>query len=177
MAVDGDWTWVLERQCDECGFEASALSRNELGARVRSVGGSWRELLGRGPAVSRLSDGDERTWTPLQYGCHVRDVCDLFEERIRQMLKKRKPQTFKDWDQEEAAIKGNYADQDPAKVAYALASNAGKLADLLDRVDGDDWHKEGARSDGTSFTVESLARYGLHDITHHLWDARQQLDG
>jgi len=93
------------------------------------------------------------------------------------MLKKRKPPTFKDWDQEVAAVKGGYASQDPAKVAYDLASNAGKYADVLDRVDDDEWAKEGMRSDGAGFTVESLARYMLHDVEHHLWDAREQLGG
>jgi len=177
MGVDGDWTWVLERPCDECGYNADALKRDELGARMRVVGGAWRELLGRGAAVERLRDGDDRTWTPLEYGCHVRDVFELFEERTRKMLKKRKPPSFQDWDQEEAASKGDYATQDPAKVAYSLATKAGKYADLLDRVDGDDWSKQGTRSDGAEFTVESLARYALHDVEHHLWDARDQIDG
>jgi len=177
MGVDGDWTWVLERPCDECEYDAHALSRKELPGRIRAVGGAWRQLLGYGPAVERLSDGDDRTWTPLQYGCHVRDVFKIFEKRARTMLKKRKPPTFKDWDQEEEAIKGDYAGQDPAKVAYDLATNAGKFADLLDRVDGDEWTKEGTRSDGASFTVESLARYMLHDVEHHLWDAQEQLHG
>ncbi len=177
MGVDGDWTWVLERPCDECGYQANALDRNELGPRMRSVGGAWRELLGRGAVVQRLRDDDDRTWTPLQYGCHVRDVFKLFEERTRDMLKKRKPPTFKDWDRDVAATTGDYASQDPARVAYDLASNAGKYADLLDRVDGDEWAKEGIRSDGPSFTIDSLARYALHDVEHHLWDAREQIEG
>lgn len=175
MGDDRDWTWVLERQCDECGYQANALSRKELGPRARSVGGAWRQTLGRGAAVTMLRDGDDRTWTPLEYGCHVRDVFELFEERTRKMLKKRKPPTFKDWDQEEAARKGDYATQDPAKVAYDLASKAGKYADLLDRLDNDEWDKQGMRSDGAEFTVESLARYMLHDVEHHLWDANEQL--
>ena len=28
----------------------------------------------------------------------------------------------------------------------------------------------GRRSDGASFTVDSIGRYYLHDIEHHLWD-------
>ncbi len=176
MGVDGDWTWVLERQCDECGYEADALDRNELGGRIRAVGGAWRETLGRGAAVTRLRDDDDRTWTPLQYGCHVRDVFELFEKRTRDMLKKRKPPKFKDWNQEDAAEKGDYSNADAAKVAYTLASNAGKLADVLDRVHGDDWDKEGTRSDGASFTVESITRYVLHDVEHHLWDVHQQIE-
>ena len=164
MGVDGDWTWVLERQCDECAYQADALTRNELGPRVRAVAMAWRQLLSRGAAVHRLRDDDERTWTPLQYGCHVRDVFKIFEERGQLMLKKRKPPTFKDWNQEQAAIDSDYAGQDPAKVAFDLATKAGKFADMLDRLDSDEWEKEGFRSDGPRFTVESLARYLLHDV-------------
>ena len=144
---------------------------------MRVIGGSWRELLGRGRIVELLRDDDDRTWTPLQYGCHVRDVFKIFEERARLMVKKRKPPTFKDWDQEAEAIKSKYDEQDAGKVAYALASNAGKFADLLDRLDEDEWAKQGTRSDGAEFTVESLARYMLHDVEHHLWDAQDQLNG
>ena len=30
--------------------------------------------------------------------------------------------------------------------------------------------RTGLRSDGAHFTVDSFARYFLHDIEHHLWD-------
>lgn len=177
MGVNGDWTWVLERQCPQCLSDVNDAHRDQLAARVRVVGGAWRELLNRGKVVQMLRDDDDRTWTPLQYGCHVRDVFDRFEDRARLMLKKRKTQTFSDWDQEQEAIKSDYASQDPAKVAYTLASNAGKYADLLDRVHGEEWAKTGNRSDGATFTVESLTRYMLHDVEHHLWDARDMIDG
>ncbi|MEM7095033.1 MAG: DinB family protein [Actinomycetota bacterium] len=173
---DKDWTWVLDEVCPECGFAAWAFTREELPGKIRAVGGAWREMLGRGAVVHQPPHGD-RTWTILEYGAHVRDVFDLFEDRMRLMLKKRKPPTFKDWNQERAAIDGNYAELDPAKVAYALASNAGKVADVLDRVRGDDWDKRGIRSDGVEFTVESIGRYLLHDVEHHLWDAHQIIDG
>jgi hypothetical protein len=40
-------------------------------------------------------------------------------------------------------------------------------------VQGDQWDRPGRRSDGASFTVDSIARYYLHDIEHHLWDVRR----
>lgn len=174
MIDDKDWTWVLVRSCSDCGFDAQALERNGLAGRVRSIGASWRELLGAGPAIARLAPGDGRTWTPLQYGCHVRDVLELFESRLGLMLKKKAP-TFKNWDQEEAAAAGDYANQDADKVAYRLALNAGKYADILDRLSEAEWQRPGTRSDGVTFTVESMTRYLLHDLEHHLWDVRQQL--
>ena len=34
------------------------------------------------------------------------------------------------------------------------------------------WDRRGTRSNGSVFTVESLGRYHLHDVVHHLWDVR-----
>ena len=32
------------------------------------------------------------------------------------------------------------------------------------------WGRTGIRSDGAAFTVDTFARYFLHDPVHHLWD-------
>ncbi len=37
-------------------------------------------------------------------------------------------------------------------------------------VDGSQWQRTGRRSDGAEFTVESFARYFIHDPVHHLHD-------
>ena len=34
----------------------------------------------------------------------------------------------------------------------------------------DQWQRTGRRSNGSAFTVETLGRYHLHDVVHHLWD-------
>ncbi|NDG11232.1 MAG: hypothetical protein EB111_05220 [Actinobacteria bacterium] len=33
----------------------------------------------------------------------------------------------------------------------------------------------GFRSDGSAFTVESIARYLMHDPVHHLWDVGAEI--
>ena len=78
--------------------------------------------------------------------------------------------SFANWDQDRTAIDKQYHLEDPARVSYDLAVKAGKLADMIDRVGGDQWQRTGHRSDGAAFTVESLAYYLLHDPVHHLWD-------
>ena len=35
-----DWTWVLDRPCPECGFDARAFPREEVGAMLR-----WWSLI------------------------------------------------------------------------------------------------------------------------------------
>jgi hypothetical protein len=37
-------------------------------------------------------------------------------------------------------------------------------------VPADAWDRPGVRSNGSEFTVESLGRYHLHDVVHHLHD-------
>lgn len=175
MAEEKDWTWILDRTCEDCGYEAWSTNRDDLAAQVRTAAATWRGLLGRGSMVTAAPTVGDRTWSVAEYGCHVRDVFELFEGRIRLMLKKRNPPKLKSWDPDAAAKTGDYASQDPAQIAWDLASNAGKLADVLDRVGGDEWEKEGLRTDGAEFTVESIARYMLHDVEHHIFDAEELL--
>jgi hypothetical protein len=49
------------------------------------------------------------------------------------------------------------------------------LRDLHRRWVLDEWQRTGTRSDGVRFTVESFARYLIHDPVHHLDDARKGL--
>ena len=55
-------------------------------------------------------------------------------------------------------------------VASALMSAAQRLADRLAAVPASALPRPGRRSNGSVFTVDSLARYLLHDIEHHLHD-------
>lgn len=170
-----DWTWVLDEPCGQCGFQASAVEPEQVAALMRANAAGFRSALSRGAMVSQrppVPPGQSARWSALEYGAHVRDVYALAAERITRMLKKKAP-TFQNWDQNAAAIDKGYRNEDPDRVSYALAVNAGKTADLLDRVRGDQWQRAGMRSDGAGFTLASFAVYMLHDVTHHLWDVEQ----
>jgi len=58
-------------------------------------------------------------------------------------------------------------------VALELDAAADDLTDLYETVAGDQWDRPGTRSDGSLFTIESFGRYFLHDLVHHIVDARQ----
>lgn len=165
-----DWTWVLDKPCPDCDTDLTATERAEIGALFRANAATWRNLLAREGLVDRrpIINGVEQ-WSALEYGAHVRDVYKVFGERVATMLKKPDP-TFKNWDQDAAAVDKKYAEQDPNKVAYELAVNAGRLADIYDRLHLDEWERSGTRSDGKVFTVQSIGLYCLHDATHHVAD-------
>jgi hypothetical protein len=163
-----DWTWVLERICPECGFDAAALVRAGFGRSIRDNALAWPPLLADNRV--RLRPSEDR-WSALEYACHVRDVFSLYDERLQLMLTQDDP-AYPNWDQDASAVRDRYAEQDPCRVADELVAAADKLADAFDRVSGDGWERTGTRSDGARFTVDSFARYLVHDPVHHLHDVR-----
>ncbi len=55
-------------------------------------------------------------------------------------------------------------------MAGELAEAAEAIATRFEAVAADQWQRTGSRSDGAHFTVESFARYFIHDPVHHLYD-------
>jgi hypothetical protein len=166
---DKDWTWVLERPCPECGFDAASVGATEVADLLRENARSWRPLLDR-PVVRDRPD--DATWSALEYACHVRDVYRLYDFRLGLMLTEDDP-TFPNWDQDVTAVEDHYGEQDPATVVADLEASGEVLAASLDRVTGDQWDRSGTRSDGARFTVDTFARYLIHDPIHHVWDVER----
>ncbi len=163
-----DWTWVLDRACPECGFDAAAVAPDQVGAMTRDTAAAWQRLLAR-PRDELTTRPSEDRWSALEYACHVRDVLRIFDQRLALMLTEDDPD-FANWDQDDTAVADRYNEQDPAAVAAAIDQAAKPLADRFDGVAGDQWQRTGNRSDGATFTVASLARYFIHDPVHHLVD-------
>jgi hypothetical protein len=166
-----DWTWVLERTCPECGFDARDVDRHDLAGRIATTSAAWSAIL-EGPDVARRPDED--TWSPLEYACHVRDVHRVYAGRVARMLAEDGPH-YDNWDQDATAIDDRYDEQDPATVSGELADAGAALGALFAGVSGDGWERTGYRSDGAAFTIDSISRYYLHDIEHHIWDVTGSL--
>ncbi|HEX6418652.1 MAG TPA: DinB family protein [Acidimicrobiales bacterium] len=171
MPIEPDtknWTWILERPCPECGFDAAAVAVERVGQMVRDNAASWQQVLARPRDEVTARPSDDR-WSALEYGCHVRDVLRIYDQRLALMLTEHDP-LFPNWDQDATAVAERYDQQDPAQVAAGIAEAARPLADRFEGVSGDAWQRTGLRSDGARFTVESFARYFIHDPVHHLDD-------
>jgi hypothetical protein len=164
-----NWTWVLERACPECGFDTRLISREEIAGLLRDNAMSWVLVLSAPDVSARPEPGK---WSPLEYACHVRDCNRVYDHRLNLMLTEDDPQ-FPDWDQDASAVKGRYGEQNPEKIATDVVETALALAAHFDEVTGEQWLRTGHRGDGSDFTVESLARYFIHDPLHHLWDVTE----
>lgn len=162
-----DWTWVLERTCPECGYDASRVPFRDVPGRVRTSVAEWRAALEQAPAPAERPD--DSTWSPLEYAAHVRDVFRIMHARLNLMLVLRDPE-FANWDQDETAIEQDYGHQHPSLVADQLQAAGLAIADAIDGVTDASLTRTGRRSNGSVFTVETLASYFLHDVVHHYWD-------
>jgi hypothetical protein len=165
---DKDWTWVLERRCPECGFDAPSCAPASVPGLLQANAESWVRLLA-GPAAELRRRPNPDRWAPLEYACHVRDVCTLYRRRLGLMLTEHDP-LYPNWDQDATAVEDAYLGQDPLTVADQLGAAAGDLAVAFGQVEGPQWDRPGRRSDGAVFTVASFARYMVHDPVHHLYD-------
>jgi hypothetical protein len=101
----------------------------------------------------------------------VRDVYRIYDQRVSLMLEVDDP-LFANWDQDVTAREDRYDEQDPPTVVSELVSHASQIADRLDGLSVHDWKRKGRRSDGASFTLDSISRYMVHDPIHHLWDVQ-----
>jgi hypothetical protein len=166
-----DWTWVLRRPCPECGFDTQGFAVAAVPEMTVANAAAWhRALTGPGDARTRPVPGK---WSALEYGAHVRDVFRLYDQRLELMLSQDDP-LFPNWDQDATAVADRYQDQDPAEVAAALSEAGQAIAGRFAGLTGDQWQRTGRRSDGASFTVETFARYFIHDPVHHLYDVTGQ---
>lgn len=166
-----DWTWVLDRPCPECGFDAAAVPPAEVADRLRRNVDDWTRVLARSAGLRDRPA--PTTWSPLEYSCHIRDVYRLFDQRLVLMLTEDDP-LFPNWDQDATAVAERYGEQEPATVSVELAAAGTVLADRFAGLDAEQWRRTGRRSDGASFTVASFSRYFLHDVLHHLGDVTPQ---
>jgi hypothetical protein len=99
----------------------------------------------------------------------VRDVLRVFNGRV-ELIRTQDDPLFPNWDQDATAVEDRYWEQDPATVAAELHDAAAAISAAWADVRDDEWSRPGTRSNGSKFTLDTLGRYFLHDITHHLDD-------
>ncbi|GAA3704896.1 DinB family protein [Terrabacter ginsenosidimutans] len=165
---DADWTWVLTRPCPDCGFDAATTDPADVPGILRDAARSYAARLGRDDVRTRPAEG---VWSPLEYACHVRDVCDVMRGRLEQILAGEGALVqFANWDQDETALGARYWRSDPEVVERDLTEAFETAATAYALPTGTQWEWPALRSNGSQFTARTLALYFVHDVHHHLWD-------
>ncbi len=161
-----DWTWVIDPPCPECAYDGSLVRPEDLVDRLHDNTRGWFGVLDDPDNAVRPAP---HVWSRLEYACHVRDVHRVFAGRVHLILGEDDP-GFADWDQDASAVAAGYGEQDPATVSVELVEAAADAAAAYASVGPGQWQRTGRRSNGSVFTMETLGRYHLHDVVHHLHD-------
>lgn len=163
-----DWTWVLSRRCPDCGFNALDVRADGIPEILLDASSRYAAALTRADVRTRPAPG---VWSPLEYACHVRDVCDVMRGRLEQILAGGGGLVhFDNWDQDATAVEKAYWRSDPAQVVREVTHAFEAAAAAYAMPVGEQWQWPAERSNGSRFTADSLAKYFLHDVLHHLWD-------
>ena len=159
-----DWTVVLTEVCAECGIDVRALHPGQVAALLRGSVPLFTAAL-RAPGAREHKD--PKVWSTHEYCAHVADMLQVMNARLALMLEVDAP-TFPDWDPDEAALRGAYAQLPAAEVARRLDDSASLFAAALESLADEQMPRMGTRSNGAVFTTATLAQYAWHDAAHHL---------
>jgi hypothetical protein len=160
--------------CAECGFRYDLADAEEAAGRI-ALGAAEIDLLlnADGDLRSRRQPG---VWSPLEYGCHVRDVLLVQRERVLAARRVDRPECTP-MGRDERVEHDGYAAQNPVDVARQLTDAALLLGNVLERLGPQDWERVVVYSypEPAERTLRWVAVHTVHEMQHHTLDIRRQL--
>jgi hypothetical protein len=141
-----------------------------------------RERVAEVVAILGTPDLDLRSrrrpgvWSPLEYGCHLRDMLLVQRERVLAARRTDTPDCSPSG-RDERAVHDGYADQEPGDVARQLADAAQMFCNVLARLTADDWERTVIYHypDTCERSLRWVAMHTMHEAQHHLLDIRRQV--
>jgi hypothetical protein len=162
-------------RCPECGFVYDLARAHEVGPETVKGAALLGHLVTDLNAEVR-SRPEPAIWSPLEYACHVRDVLIVQRERVL-LARRHEVPTLEAMGRDERAVHDGYADQLPEDVARQLTDAALLFANVLSRLDREDWQRTVIYNYPTltERPLTWVAVHTLHEVEHHALDIRRQL--
>lgn len=158
-----------EHVCELCDFHYADISPTLAATKIRGYPDAYRDALDGIDEIALHRRPEPRTWSMLEYTCHVRDVYAVYAERVRRALAEHNP-TLEPMHNQRRAERDAYNRQLPSQVLDALEVNARGLLEQIDAIDGTQWTRTVTRLPGETRTVLWLVRQAAHEGRHHLRD-------
>lgn len=161
-------------RCEGCGFVYDLAQAPAVGPWIVDRVAEFAVLLTS--VADLVTRPQPSTWSPLEYGCHLRDVLLVQRERVLAARRTDRP-SFDPMGRDERVEHDGYDGQDPECVARQLADAGQLFANVLARVDPKDWDRS-VMYNYPKLSERSLrwvAMHTLHEVQHHLLDVRRQL--
>jgi DinB superfamily len=163
-------------RCGECEFEYDLDRAPGAGPAIVS---DVKELAGllSDDASDLRSRREPGVWSPLEYGCHVRDVLFVQRERVLAAQIVDRPSSVNPMYREERVALDGYAEQKADDVVRQLSDAALLFSNVVSRLGPTQWER-GVIYGYPEPQVRSLrwvAVHTEHEARHHLRDVRSQL--
>jgi hypothetical protein len=161
--------------CDECGYEYDLAAAEAIGPQiVGGVGDIVATMRAAGPALHVRRQ--PAVWSPLEYGCHLRDVLLVQRERLLAARRTDRP-TFDPMGRDERVEHDGYTDQNPTDVVRQLTDAAAMFANDLARLSPAEWDRRVVYRYPTTAErpLRWVAVHTLHEVRHHRLDIERQL--
>ncbi|HEX5256409.1 MAG TPA: DinB family protein [Mycobacterium sp.] len=145
------------------------------GNAIRAAAAEVVALLSRDGDDVRLRVRPD-VWSPLEYGCHLRDVLLVQRERVL-AARRVNGAECSSMGREERAEHDGYTEQDPVEVARQLADAATLFSNVLARLAAFDWDRTVVYHypETSERSLRWVAVHTAHEMQHHLVDIRRQL--
>ena len=176
MAEGRDWTRSQFEACPDCGHDSSRVADTDLPRALTDEAAAWGSFLAAAPIADLRRWVEPGVWSPLEYACHTRDVVGVFDVRVQRTAIE-PGQQLGWWDHEAAVVDEAYNRQEPVLVVEAMAENARRFGATLAGLDASAFDLAAERRPGEHFTIRGMARFVLHELAHHRWDAERLVYG
>lgn len=162
-------------RCEECGFEYDLEDAVRAGPAIVDGVGEFAVMLSDVYADLRTRR-QPQTWSPLEYGCHLRDVLLVQRERVLAARRIDRP-SFDPMGRDERVEHDGYGEQDADDVVRQLTDAAYLFANVLSRLSPKDWERTVMYNYPKLFqrSLRWMAVHTVHEVRHHLLDLRRQL--
>jgi hypothetical protein len=166
----------VEHYCADCDFTYDLNQAASAQNRITHLATDVADVLQRRDIDLRRRPQPD-IWSPLEYGCHIRDVLIVQRERV---LAARRTDGTKCavMGREERVEFDGYNEQHPADVARQLLDAAMLLTNVLARLSDHDWDRTVVYNypEVQTRSLRWLAVHTVHDVQHHLRDIKRQTE-
>jgi uncharacterized protein (DUF1330 family) len=160
--------------CEECGFDYATQDPMMVGdAAVELAAAMAGVLTGTKDVRARR---EPAVWSPLEYGCHLRDVFIVQRERVLLALRSERPEVVS-MGRDERVEHDGYSSQEPGDVARQLIDAASMFTNVVGRLASADLGRTliYGYPDRAERPIAWVAVHTLHEAHHHLQDVQRQL--
>ncbi|WP_026821200.1 DinB family protein [Arthrobacter castelli] len=162
-------------RCGECGFEYDLPNAPNAPALITKGAAEFDAIL-QDSGTDMRSRREPTQWSPLEYGCHVRDMLLVQRERVLAARRRHRP-SFDPMGRDERVDHDGYAEQQPVDVAGQLTMAAQLFVNVLTRLSPEDWDRRVVYNypRQAQRSLRWVAIHTVHEVNHHLLDVRRQL--